>query len=139
MAPRAANAVALSRVAVWYGDTQVDLAVPSRDPISRYIDDVVDTVGQQVDLPTGTPGQWTLARPDRPLKPETSLADARVDDGAILELRLVAPTERYRPVIEDVVDAVAAAAAANTRPFDAEAARTAGLVGRGYRPAAHAV
>jgi len=129
MAPRAANAVALSRVAVWYGDTQVDLALPSRDPISRYIDDVVDTVGQQVDLPAGTPGQWTLARPDRPLKPETSLADARIDDGAILELRLVAPTERYRPVIEDVVDAVAAAASANTRPFDAEAARTAGLVG----------
>lgn len=129
MAPRAANAVALSRVAVWYGDIQVDLALPSRDPISRYIDDVVDTLVQQVDLPTGTPGQWTLARLDRALKPETTLADARVDDGAILELRLVAPTERYRPVIEDVVDAVAAAASANTRPFDAEAARTAGLVG----------
>lgn len=131
--PARHDAVALSRVAVWYGDTQVDLALPSRDPISRYIDDVVDTMGQQVDLPTGTRGSGRWPDWNRPLKPENSLADARVDDGAILELRLVAPTERYRPVIEDVVDAVAAAAAANTRPFDAEAARTAGP-GSGWRP-----
>jgi len=122
-----AGAVALSRVAVWYGDTQVDLALPARDPISGYIDDVVDVVGQQADLSGASGGQWTLARPDRALKPETSLADARIDDGAILELRMVAPTERYRPVIEDVVDAVAAAAADNTRPFDAAAARRSGL------------
>jgi len=130
MAPRTGNAAGLSRVAVWFGGTQIDLALPARDPIGDYIDEVVDTLSQQVDLPAGGPtGQWTLARPDRPLKPETSLADARVDDGAILELRLVAPTERYRPIIEDVVDAVAAAASANTRPFDADAARSAGLVG----------
>ena len=125
---RQAGAVALSRVAVWYGDTQVALALPAREAISGYIDDVVDVVGQQADLSSAAGGQWTLARPDRPLKPETSLAEARIDDGAILELRMVAPTERYRPVIEDVVDAVAAAAADNTRPFDAAAARRAGLV-----------
>lgn len=123
------TAVKPLRVAVWYGEGQIDLVLPARDPISGYIDDVVDVLGRQVDLPVGGAGQWTLARMDRPLKPETSLADARVEDGALLELRWVAPTERYRPVIEDVVDAVAVAAAQNTRPFDAEAARRAGLVG----------
>jgi type VII secretion integral membrane protein EccD len=119
---------ALTRVPVWFAQTQVDLALPAREPIATYIDDVVEVMGQQVDLPAAPVGQWTLARPDRPLKIDTTLAEARIEDGALLELRLVAPTERYRPVIEDVVDAVAAEAAATTTPFDAAAARTAGLV-----------
>lgn len=123
----ASSAIALSRVAIWYQDTQVDLALPTRAPISDYIDDIVDTFSDQVDVETSPSGQWTLARLDRPLRPESSLADARIADGAILELRVVASTERYRPVIEDVVDAVAAAAAQAATPFDTEAARRAGL------------
>jgi type VII secretion integral membrane protein EccD len=122
------SAGTLTRVPVWFAQTQIDLAVPAREPIATYIDDVVEVMGQHVDLPAAPVGQWTLARPDRPLKIDSTLADARLDDGAPLELRLVAPTERYRPVIEDVVDAVAVEAAASTTPFDDAAARTAGLV-----------
>ncbi|WP_084020451.1 type VII secretion integral membrane protein EccD [Mycobacterium avium] len=121
------SGIALSRVAIWYQDTQVDLALPTRAPISDYIDDVVDTFSDQVDVEARRSGQWTLARLDRPLQPNSSLADARVADGAVLELRVVASTERYRPVIEDVVDAVAAAAAEAATPFDTAAARRAGL------------
>jgi type VII secretion integral membrane protein EccD len=123
------SAIALSRVAIWYQNISVDLALPTRAPISDYIDDVVDTFSDQVDVDTNARGRWTLARLDRPLRPESSLADARVVDGAVLELRVVSATERYRPVIEDVIDAVAAAATEAATPFDADAARRAGLVG----------
>ncbi|EUA09636.1 WXG100 secretion system (Wss), YukD family protein [Mycobacterium xenopi 4042] len=60
------SAIALSRVAIWYQDTQVDLALPTRAPISDYIDDVVDTFSDQVDIEARRSGQWTLARLDRP-------------------------------------------------------------------------
>jgi type VII secretion integral membrane protein EccD len=125
----AASTIALSRVAIWYQNISVDLALPTRAPISDYIDDVVDTFSDQVDVETNPRGRWTLARLDKPLRPESSLAEARVVDGAVLELRAVAATERYRPVIEDVIDAVAAAAAEAATPFDVDAARRAGLVG----------
>ena len=127
MAPRSASGGA-TLTPVQYGQTQIDLRLPVRDPINTYIDDVVDVIGEQTELPDSPVGQWTLARRDRALHPDTTLADARIADGRPVELRLVEPTERYRPVIEDVVDAVAAAAAEGTRPFDAAAARTAGLV-----------
>jgi type VII secretion integral membrane protein EccD len=52
-----------------------------------------------------------------------------VPDGTPLELRAVRSTERYRPVIEDPIDAVAEAAKAAGRLFDEAAARLAGLVG----------
>lgn len=55
MAPRTGNAAGLSRVAVWFGGTQIDLALPARDPIGDYIDEVVDALSQQVDLPAGGP------------------------------------------------------------------------------------
>ena len=128
------SAAALSRVAVWYGGSpagrQKDMVVPTLEPISDYIGDIVDELSDDdagLTAPAGS--QWTLARLGGPLKPSQSLHDARVSDGAVLELRAVRSTERYREVIEDVVDAAAHAAAAAGRPFDESAARIAGLSG----------
>ncbi len=127
------STAALSRVAVWYGGghggTQKDMVLPTHAPISDYIADVVDTLSDDDTLTAPAGSQWTLARLGGPLKPGQSLHDARVSDGAVLELRAVRSTERYRAVIEDVVDAAAEAAAAAGRPFDESAARKAGLVG----------
>lgn len=116
MAPTT-NGTALSRVAVWYGDSeqearQQDLVLPTQSPISDYIGEVVDQLsdGDPITAPAGS--QWTLARTGGPLKPDQSLHDARVTDGAVLELRAVKSTERYRKVTEDVIDAAATAAAA---------------------------
>jgi len=119
----------LSRVAVWYRDIQRDLVLPSRAPIGDYIGDVVDALGELTEITPPSQSRWTLARPTGPLKPETSLHDAQVIDGTPLELRAVRSTERYRPVTEDVIDAVAQSAAAAGRLFDATAARLAGLAG----------
>lgn len=136
MAPTT-NGTALSRVAVWYGDSalearQQDLVLPTQSPISEYIGDVVDQLsdGDPITAPAGS--QWTLARIGGPLKPHQSLHDARVTDGAVLELRAVKSTERYRKVTEDVIDAAATEAAAAGRPFDTHAARQAGLVGLAF-------
>ena len=121
MAPRAANAVALSRSpsgAETPGRSGVTVAGSDQPPHRRR-----RRHGRSAGRPAGRDtGQWTLARPDRPLKPGDLTGrcpDRRRGDPGTPTRR---PTERYRPVIEDVVDAVAAAASANTRPFDAEAA-----------------
>src|SRR5262249_2983245 len=53
-------------------------------------------------------GVWACARPGAPpLKAGVSLDDAGVVDGALLTLVSVSRTERYRPLVEDVIDAIA--------------------------------
>ena len=53
-------------------------------------------------------GVWAFARPGSPpLKATESLDDAGVVDGALLTLVSVSRTERYRPLVEDVIDAIA--------------------------------
>ncbi len=53
-------------------------------------------------------GVWAFARPGAPpLKASESLDDAGVVDGALLTLVSVSRTERYRPLVEDVIDAIA--------------------------------
>jgi type VII secretion integral membrane protein EccD len=53
-------------------------------------------------------GVWAFARPGAPpLKADESLDDAGVVDGALLTLVSVSRTERYRPLVEDVIDAIA--------------------------------
>lgn len=128
MAPTSSGTT-LSRVAVWYHGTQKDLALPAQDPIFEYIDTVVDALGDETQIEAPSGSQWTLAKPTGPLRPEQSLQGAKVTDGAALELRTVHSTERYREVVEDVIDAAAESAAAAGRPFDESAARTAGLTG----------
>ena len=53
-------------------------------------------------------GVWAFARPGAPpLKFNESLDDAGVVDGSLLTLVSVSRTERYRPLVEDVIDAIA--------------------------------
>ncbi|MDT0550989.1 type VII secretion integral membrane protein EccD, partial [Streptomyces lonegramiae] len=53
-------------------------------------------------------GMWAFARPGAPpLKADESLDDAGVVDGSLLTLVSVSRTERYRPLVEDVIDAIA--------------------------------
>ena len=53
-------------------------------------------------------GVWSFARPGAPpIKLTESLDDAGVVDGSLLTLVSVSRTERYRPLVEDVIDAIA--------------------------------
>jgi type VII secretion integral membrane protein EccD len=94
-----------------------DLVLPSATPIEAYID---ETVSVLADLLEDTPadmlagfdfsahGVWAFARPGAPpFKLDQSLDDAGVVDGSLLTLVSVSRTERYRPLVEDVIDAIA--------------------------------
>ncbi len=94
-----------------------DLVLPASAPIETYID---ETVSVLADLLEDTPadvlagfdfsaqGVWTFARPGAPpLRLNESLDDSGVVDGALLTLVTVSRTERYRPLVEDVIDAIA--------------------------------
>lgn len=94
-----------------------DLVLPASATIETYID---ETVSVLADLLEDTPadvlagfdfsaqGVWAFARPGAPpLKLDESLDDAGVVDGSLLTLASVSRTERYRPLVEDVIDAIA--------------------------------
>lgn len=91
--------------------------LPAAAPMETYID---ETVAILADLLEDTPaeilagfdfsaqGVWTFARPGSPpLKLDQSLDDAGIVDGSLLTLVAASRTERYRPLVEDVIDAVA--------------------------------
>lgn len=94
-----------------------DLVLPSATPIETYIDDTVSVLTDLLeDTPAdvlagfdfGASGVWAFARPGAPpLKFDQSLDDAGVVDGSLLTLVSVSRTERYRPLVEDVIDAIA--------------------------------
>lgn len=94
-----------------------DLVLPAATPMATYID---ETVAVLADLLEDTPadvlagfdfaaqGVWTFARPGSPpLKLDQSLDEAGVVDGSLLTLVSASRTERYRPLVEDVIDAIA--------------------------------
>ena len=94
-----------------------DVVLPATAPIQTYID---DTVAVLAELLEGTPadvfagfdfsaqGSWTFTRPGAPpLNPDQSLNDAAIVDGSLLTLVAVSHSERYRPLVEDVIDAIA--------------------------------
>ena len=108
---------ATTRVTNLTGRRMTDVVLPSAAPVETYID---ETVAVLADLLDGTPpdvlagfdfsaqGTWAFARPGvPPLKPDQSLDDAGVVDGSLLTLVSVSRTERYRPLVEDVIDAIA--------------------------------
>jgi type VII secretion integral membrane protein EccD len=94
-----------------------DLVLPASAPIESYIDETVSVLAELVedtpaDMLAGfdfkAQGVWSFARPGAPpLKLNESLDDAGVVDGALLTLVTVSRTERYRPLVEDVIDAIA--------------------------------
>jgi type VII secretion integral membrane protein EccD len=106
-----------TRVTILTGRRMTDLVLPAAAPIETYID---ETVAVLADLLDDTPadvlagfdfkaqGEWAFARPGAPpLKGTESLDDAGVVDGSLLTLVSVSRTERYRPLVEDVIDAIA--------------------------------
>jgi type VII secretion integral membrane protein EccD len=106
-----------TRVTILTGRRLTDLVLPATAPIQTYIDETVvvlaDLLGDTpADVLAGfdfkTQGVWAFARPGAPpLKASESLDDAGVVDGALLTLVSVSRTERYRPLVEDVIDAIA--------------------------------
>ncbi|BBX64155.1 type VII secretion integral membrane protein EccD [Mycobacterium saskatchewanense] len=108
---------ATTRVTILTGRRLTDVVLPSAAPIESYVDDAVAVLAEVLE---GTPadvlagfdfaaqGAWTFARPGAPpLHPDQSLDDAVVVDGSLLTLVPVSRTERYRPLVEDVIDAIA--------------------------------
>jgi len=94
-----------------------DLVLPASAPIETYIDETVSVLAELLeDTPKdvlggfdfSAQGVWAFARPGAPpLKFNESLDEAGVVDGALLTLVSVSRTERYRPLVEDVIDAIA--------------------------------
>lgn len=108
---------ATTRVTILTGRRMTDLVLPAATPIETYIDETVAVLAELLD---DTPadmlagfdfkvqGEWAFARPGAPpLKVSGSLDDGGVVDGALLTLVSVSRTERYRPLVEDVIDAIA--------------------------------
>jgi type VII secretion integral membrane protein EccD len=106
-----------TRVTILTGRRMTDLVLPAAAAIETYID---ETVAVLADLLEDTPadvlagfdfkaqGEWAFARPGAPpMKASDSLDESGVVDGALLTLVSVTRTERYRPLVEDVIDAIA--------------------------------
>ncbi|MGA9376883.1 MAG: type VII secretion integral membrane protein EccD, partial [Mycobacterium sp.] len=106
-----------TRVTILTGRRMTDLVLPASAPLDTYIDETVSVLSELLDDASAdvlagfdfkAQGVWAFARPGAPpLKPTESLDDAGVVDGALLTLVSVSRTERYRPLVEDVIDAIA--------------------------------
>jgi type VII secretion integral membrane protein EccD len=94
-----------------------DLVLPAGAAIETYIDETVSVLAELLeDTPADVlagfdfkaQGEWAFARPGAPpIKASESLDEAGVVDGSLLTLVSVSRTERYRPLVEDVIDAIA--------------------------------
>lgn len=106
-----------TRVTVLTGRRMTDLALPASAPMRYYIDDTVAALAELLDdtpadilagFDFSAQGRWAFARPGfPPLRLDQSLDEAGIVDGTLLTLLPVSRTERYRPVVEDVIDAIA--------------------------------
>lgn len=106
-----------TRVTILTGRRMTDLVLPAAAPVETYIDETVAVLGELLeDAPKdvlegfdfAAQGTWAFARPGAPpLKSSESLDEAGVVDGSLLTLVSVSRTERYRPLVEDVIDAIA--------------------------------
>jgi type VII secretion integral membrane protein EccD len=106
-----------TRVTILTGKRMTDLVLPSATPMETYIDDAVAVLADLLDdtpaealagFDFAAQGVWTFARPGSPpLKLDQSLDEAGVVDGSLLTLVSASRTERYRPLVEDVIDAIA--------------------------------
>ncbi|MDZ4265718.1 MAG: type VII secretion integral membrane protein EccD [Mycobacterium sp.] len=106
-----------TRVTILTGRRMTDLVLPSAAPIETYVDETVSVLAEILedtppDMLAGfdfkAQGVWSFARPGAPpIKLSESLDDAGVVDGSLLTVVPVSRTERYRPLVEDVIDAIA--------------------------------
>lgn len=115
--PPTSGRPATTRVTVLTGRRMTDLVLPASAPIETYIDETVGVLAELLDdspadvlagFDFKAQGVWAFARPGAPpMKAAESLDDAGVVDGSLLTLVSVSRTERYRPLVEDVIDAIA--------------------------------
>jgi hypothetical protein len=113
----AAGQPATTRVTILTGRRLTDLVLPATATMDSYLDDTVAALAELSDdapadvlagFDFAEQGVWAFARPGGPpLKADQSLDDAGVVDGSLLTLVTVSHTERYRPLVEDVIDAIA--------------------------------
>ena len=106
-----------TRVTVLTGRRMTDLVLPSAAPIESYVDETVSVLAEILDdtppevlagFDFSAQGVWSFARPGAPpMKLTESLDEAGVVDGSLLTVVSVSRTERYRPLVEDVIDAIA--------------------------------
>ncbi|WP_405883139.1 EsaB/YukD family protein [Streptomyces sp. NBC_01136] len=116
------------RVTVVGRHRRADLALPARTPLAEYMAAVGALLGESED--ELLPPAWSMAiAGQRPLPLSESLADAGVADGTVLHLRDVLAGEADEPVVLDLEEEVAAAAARfSDRPWNRRHRAMAGAV-----------
>lgn len=103
----------LTSVRVVTGSKATDVSLPAEEPIKDWIEQAVEHIaGLYDDLDIGFDFRqettWTIAPVGAPpVERDQSLNSARIVDGNLVVLQPVSHTERYRPLAEDVIDAVA--------------------------------
>jgi type VII secretion integral membrane protein EccD len=118
---------ALARVTIAAPRRRVDVALPEQAPVAELLPALLRTAGEELaDLGQQHDG-WVLRRPDgRLLEAARSLGAQGVRDGEVLHL---VPRQTEWPELDydDVVDAIAAGAQRESRPWGPAATRRAGL------------
>jgi type VII secretion integral membrane protein EccD len=115
----------LVRLRVLGPDRQADLVVPARLPVADLLPDLARAVG--VLDPSLVYGGYRLVRPDGTvLDPSRDLATQSVPDGSVVTVEVGAHDPESRSY-DDVVEAVADAVEASTRPWTPEAGRRSAL------------
>ncbi|MFP5336264.1 MAG: type VII secretion integral membrane protein EccD [Actinomycetes bacterium] len=127
----------LVRVTLVAGARRVDLAVPGVVPVAEVLPELVSAVG--VLDPYTVHGGYRLVRPDgTTLQGAAGLVAQGVEDGHVLTVEAGVDDEPPK-VYDDVVEAVADAIEAQTRPWTPEASRRTGLAASGALLAVAAV
>lgn len=104
----------VANVSVVTGRKVTDITVPADMPIKEWIDEAVSVLsgrihkGDDIGFEFDTDGTWTLALMGAPpIERGETLDGADVVDGDLVRLVAVSHTERYRPLVEDTIDAIA--------------------------------
>ncbi|WP_280396316.1 type VII secretion integral membrane protein EccD [Nocardia brasiliensis] len=124
--------VARARVGVLVATYQVDVVVPTRFTVETFIDDLLVVLAEAIDDEsidfTAPTGLWSLARPGEPPIPRWHvLADYDIADGALLMLSVVESAEEFKPVVEDITDALALTNEREFAEYDAETSAVTGM------------
>ncbi|MFB8281059.1 type VII secretion integral membrane protein EccD [Nocardia colli] len=124
--------VARARIGVLVGTYQVDVVVPTKFTVETFIDDLLVVLAEAVDDEdvdfTAPTGLWSLARPGEPPIPRWHvLADYDIADGALLMLSVVESAEEFKPVVEDITDALALTNEREFAEYDAETSAVTGM------------
>ncbi|NNH73228.1 type VII secretion integral membrane protein EccD [Nocardia uniformis] len=133
-AEAAAAEVARVRVAIMVATYQVDVVVPTKFTVETFIDDLLVVLAEAIDDDTvdftAPAGQWSLARPGQlPIPRWRSLADHDITDGAVLTLTPVESAEVFRPIVEDITEALALTNEREFSEYDPDVSAAVGLGG----------